>query len=55
MKCTKCDYYYDGLMFNRCGLIGAECFMPVNNCDLVNDDSSINYDSPYFKDAEDTK
>jgi hypothetical protein len=42
MKCIDCDYYKTGYQWNCCTLLEGECFMPVKNCDFVNDDQTIN-------------
>lgn len=42
MKCSDCLYYYSEYMFNRCELTGAECFCKSQDCDLVNDDGTVN-------------
>ena len=48
MKCVNCDYYKSGYLYNACALTEIECFCPLENCPLVNDDMSVNYDDPYF-------
>ena len=49
MKCCRCDYYKTGYLYNACALTESECFMPQDNCTLVNDDNSINFEDEYFK------
>ena len=50
MKCRDCDFYKTGYLWNGCGLTGDECFRQDENCTLVNEDGSINYNDAYFKD-----
>jgi len=49
VKCNGCEFYGSGYMWNGCSLTESECFMPQDNCDLVNDDGTINYQADYFK------
>lgn len=49
MRCYDCEHYQTKYMWNGCDIIGGECFMPMDDCGLVNDDGSINYDDKYFK------
>ena len=44
MKCIDCPHYTGGYMFNRCGVTGDEYYKTVDNCTLVNEDGSLNYD-----------
>ena len=49
MKCFKCPYYACGCMWNRCGVTNSEYFREPDNCDLVNDDGSLNHDNEFIK------
>lgn len=48
MTCYKCDFYKSGYMYNACALTEFEYFRPLDDCTLVNDDGTINYNDPYF-------
>jgi len=50
MNCKECPFYKQGYMWNGCALTESECFMPLDDCTLVKDDGTVNYDDPYFKD-----
>lgn len=52
MKCIKCDYYKTGYLYNACALLEMECYMPLNDCNDVNDDGTVNYDGEYSQDKE---
>jgi hypothetical protein len=52
MRCEDCKHYFRSLNFNSCAVVEAECFMTREDCDLVNDDGSINKDHPYYKKIE---
>ena len=49
MKCIDCPHYTDGYMFNRCGVTGDEYYKADDNCTLVNEDGSLNYDNEFVK------
>lgn len=49
MKCYDCPYYRNGYMYNSCALAQAECFIEPDNCNLVHDDGSLNYDDEFIK------
>lgn len=49
MKCYKCPHYESGELYNCCYLTDSWCFIEPYDCDLVNDDGSINYNNEYFK------
>lgn len=42
MKCCKCSYYKRSLNFNMCDLLNWECYRELNDCNVINDDGSIN-------------
>lgn len=42
MKCYMCPYYVQGMLENECKVTGDYCFHTVDDCDLVNDDGTIN-------------
>lgn len=48
MNCGRCTFYTEGYLWNHCDVAEMEYFNPVQNCDLVNDDMTINYNSAYF-------
>ena len=48
MRCRNCDYYSSGYMHNSCLLAETECFREMDDCDLVNDDMTVNYNNVYF-------
>lgn len=48
MKCSNCPHYKSGYMYNGCGVTESEYFREPNDCTLVKDDGSINYNNPYF-------
>ena len=48
MRCCDCEYYKSGHMWNYCALTESEYFRTVDDCTLVNDDKSINYNDDYF-------
>lgn len=52
MKCSQCDYYSSGYMWNGCSLTESECFRTRDDCTLVNDDGTVNFNDPYFKDSK---
>lgn len=49
MKCCDCPHYRSLYMINSCDVTLSECFYPSNNCDLVNDDGTLNYDNEWIK------
>lgn len=49
MKCFDCPYHKSGYMYNSCAVTFDEYFMEPENCDLVNDDGSLNYDNEFIK------
>lgn len=51
LRCCNCEFYKSGYMYNACALTESEYFQQQNDCDLVNDDGTVNYESPYFKDS----
>jgi hypothetical protein len=44
MKCNKCEYYESNPTWNRYNLTESECFHTVQDCDLVNEDGTVNCD-----------
>ena len=43
MKCNECTQYYTNNQdYNECRLLGWECGMERKNCDVVNNDGTIN-------------
>lgn len=48
MKCGNCPFYSSGYQWNGCGVLETEYFQEQQDCDLVNDDGTINYDASYF-------
>ena len=36
-------------MFNRCGVTGDEYYKTDDNCTLVNEDGSLNYDDEFIR------
>lgn len=52
MKCYDCPFYKGGYHYNGCGVTGDEYFYELADCDLVNDDGTINYNAPYFTGKE---
>lgn len=48
MECKKCSFYSEhigfGLDENECNLTGCQNFYVINNCELVNDDNTVNYE-----------
>lgn len=50
MKCSYCGHYKTGINYNACDIAEMECFHTLENCTLVNDDGTINYNDEYFKD-----
>lgn len=48
LKCFNCPYYKSAYMYNSCDITGDEYFSQLENCDLVNNDGSINYSSEYI-------
>lgn len=52
MRCEDCKYYRRSLNYNSCAVVEAECFIPIEKCDLVNGDGSINTEHPYYKTPE---
>ena len=49
MKCCKCPYYRSGFMSNKCEVTKDEYFREPKECDLVNNDGSLNYDNEFIK------
>lgn len=49
MKCHNCPHYRSGYMYNSCEITQYECFREPDNCNLVHDDGSINYDDEFIK------
>lgn len=52
MVCTECGYCTRGPILLACGLTGCEFRAPAVSCDLVNDDGTVNYDHPYFREVD---
>ena len=52
MKCKDCKHYRQSLNYNSCAVVEAECFIPRENCDLVNDDGTLNKGHPYYRTPE---
>lgn len=55
MNCFNCDRYFSSATFNRCAITDSECFRPIKDCTLLNDDYSINYNDEYFKEYEENE
>lgn len=49
MNCFNCPHYKSGYMSNSCGVTQSENFYTQDDCNLVNDDGSLNYDNEYIK------
>lgn len=49
MKCGNCPHYRSGYMYNSCAVAQSEYFREPDNCDLVNDDGSLNYENEFIK------
>lgn len=49
MECNGCPYYKSGFQYNACGITESENFHQQENCTLVNDDGSVNFEDDYFK------
>lgn len=49
MECYKCHHYESQPLWNCCKLTQSECFRTLDDCDLINDDGSINNEHEYFK------
>lgn len=49
MNCFNCDRYFSSATFNRCAITECECFRPIDNCTLINDDGSVNFEDGYFE------
>ena len=49
MKRSKCPHYKGGYMYNSCAVAQSEYFREPENCDLVNEDGSLNYDNEFIK------
>lgn len=42
MKCANCSFYKSGFQWNCCELTQSECFYKLEDCNLINNDKSIN-------------
>lgn len=49
MKCGNCPHYRSSYMYNSCAVAQLEYFREPDNCDLVNDDGSLNYEDEFIK------
>lgn len=49
MRCYDCPHYKSGCTSNYCAITSSENFHIQHNCDLVNEDGSLNYDNEYIK------
>lgn len=49
MKCGNCPHYRSSYMYNSCAVAQSEYFREPDNCDLVNDDGSLNYEDEFIK------
>ena len=49
MKCIDCPHYRSLYMINSCDVTCSENFYPSDNCNLVNDDGTLNYDNEWVK------
>lgn len=49
MKCSKCLHYKGGYMYNSCSVTQPEYFREPKDCDLINDDGSLNYENEFIK------
>lgn len=52
MKCSSCEFYRSGYQYNSCSLTESECFKTQDNCDLINDDGSVNYRADFFSELQ---
>lgn len=51
MKCYECEYYRTEPTWNACSITMSECFRAIDDCALVNDDGSINYEDEFFNEG----
>ncbi|QHJ85040.1 MAG: hypothetical protein [Bacteriophage sp.] len=49
MKCCNCPYYKSDYMSNACAVTQDENFYSQENCTLVNEDGSLNYDDEFIR------